>query len=83
MNLIIKKTLGALFVTQTTNVLADSGNLFNVTTSGAGLGQTVSYTLCLTINGKKPLSCQNYSTSNASLNDKNHSTTSYLLLCRY
>lgn len=49
---------------------ADTGRLFNVTTSGTALGQTVSYTLCLTINGKNPLSCQNYSTSNATLSIK-------------
>lgn len=67
MNLIIKKTLGALLALQATHVLANSGNLFNVTTGGAELGQTVSYTLCLTINDKNALSCQNYSTSNATL----------------
>ncbi len=67
MNLIIKKNVRRFMALQATHALADSGNLFNVTTGGAGLGQTVSYTLCLTINGKNPLSCQNYSTSNATL----------------
>lgn len=70
MNLMTKGTLGALFVLQAMNALAGTGRLFNVTTSGAALGQTVSYTLCLTINGKKPLSCQNYSTSNVTLSIK-------------
>jgi hypothetical protein len=70
MNLIIKKTFGALLALQAANVLAGTGNLFNVTTGGAALGQTVSYTLCLTINGKNPLSCQNYNTSNATLTIK-------------
>ena len=62
MNSAIKKTLGALLALQATHALAGSGNLFNVTTSGAASGQTVSYTLCLNINGKKPLSCQDYTT---------------------
>ena len=70
MNLMIKKTLGALLVLQTTHAVAGSGNLFNVTPSGAALGQTVSYTLCLTVNGKNPLSCQDYSTSQATLTIK-------------
>lgn len=70
MNLIIKKTLGALLALQATHALAESGKLFDVTTSGSALGQTVSYTLCLTINGKNPLSCQNYSTSTATLSIK-------------
>lgn len=70
MRFIIKKTLGALLALQATHALADSGNLFHVTTSGAALGQPVSYTLCLTVNGKYPLSCQNYSTSNATLSIK-------------
>lgn len=70
MNLIIKKTLGALLALQAANVLADTGNLFHVTAGGVVLGQPVSYTLCLSINGKNPLSCQNYSTSNATLSIK-------------
>jgi hypothetical protein len=70
MNFMIKGTLGALFVLQAMNALAGTGNLFNVTNSGTALGQTLSYTLCLTINGKNPLSCQNYSTSNATLSIK-------------
>jgi len=48
-------------------VWAGSGSLFNVTTTGATLAQTVNYTLCLTINGRKPLSCQNYSTQRTTL----------------
>ena len=67
MSLMIKKTLATLLAIQATHALAGSGNLFNVTTGGAVLAQTVSYTLCLSINGKNPLSCQNYSTSQAGL----------------
>ena len=70
MNLIIKRTLGALLALQATHVLAGTGNLFNVTTSGTALGQAVSYNLCLTINGKNPLSCQTYNTSSATLTIK-------------
>lgn len=70
MRLIIKKILGSLLALQATYALADNGKLFYVTTGGAALGQSVSYTLCLKINGKNPLSCQNYSTSNATLTIK-------------
>lgn len=67
MNFIIKRTLGALLALQAMNVFAATGNLFNVTTSGAALAQVVSYTLCLTINGQHPLSCQDYTTSQTTL----------------
>jgi hypothetical protein len=67
MNLMIKRGLGVLLALHASSVLAGTGNLFQVTTSGAALGQTLSYTLCLSINGKNPLSCQDYSTSNATL----------------
>ena len=70
MNLMIKRTLSVLLALQATSVLAASGNLFNVTTGGAALGQTVSFNLCLTTNGKNPLSCQTYSTSKATLSIK-------------
>lgn len=70
MDITIKKTLGVLLALTATHALAGSGNLFNVTTSGASLEQTVGYTLCLNINGKNPISCQNYSTSQSSLSIK-------------
>jgi hypothetical protein len=67
MNLVIRNTLGALLLLEAISVYAGTGNLFNVTTTGGPLTKTVNYTLCLTINGQKPLSCQNYSTSKATL----------------
>ncbi len=67
MNFMIKRTLGALLALQAMNVFAATGNLFNVTTSGAPLAQVVNYTLCLTINGQHPLSCQDYTTSQTTL----------------
>jgi len=70
MNFIIKRTLGALLALQAMNVFAETGNLFNVTTSGAALGQTLNFTLCLTINGKYPLSCQDHTTSQTTLTIK-------------
>ncbi len=66
-NFMIKKTLSALLALQATNAFAATGNLFNVTTSGAALAQAVNYTLCLTINGQNPLSCQDYTTSRTTL----------------
>ena len=44
--------------------LAYSGLLFNITSAG-GAPETISFTLCL--NGKGPLSCQNYSVDNLNL----------------
>ncbi len=70
MNFMIKRTLGALLALQAMNVFAATGNLFNVTTSGATLAQVVNYTLCLTINGQHPLSCQDYTTSRTTLTIK-------------
>jgi hypothetical protein len=70
MNFMIKRTLGALLALQAMNVFAATGNLFNVTTSGATLAQVVNYTLCLTINGQHPLSCQDYTTSRMTLTIK-------------
>ena len=67
MNLMMKRILGILLVLQATNALADSGELFHVTTSGTALGQAVSFDLCLNVNGKNNISCQTYSTSNATL----------------
>lgn len=46
---------------------AASTNLFDVTKTGVSLAQTVSFTLCLDINGQYPLSCQNYTTQNTVL----------------
>ena len=43
---------------------AASGNLFKVTSSG---GDAVNITLCLNINGKFPISCQNYNTQAGTL----------------
>lgn len=50
-----------------TAIFAGTGNLFNVTSSGGTLAQTVSFTLCLDISGKSPLSCQQYTTQQATL----------------
>jgi hypothetical protein len=70
MNFIIRTILGSLLALQVMHVFAATGNLFNVTTSGAALSQPVNLTLCLTIIGKYPLSCQNYTTSQATLTIK-------------
>lgn len=70
MNFMLKKTLAGLLVTHALSALAGSGPLFNVTSSGAALGQTVSFNLCLNINGKNALSCQIYSSSRAGLSIK-------------
>lgn len=51
-----------LLMTQTK--LAYSGSLFNITTTG-GAPEAISINLCL--NGKGPLSCQNYSINNLNL----------------
>ncbi len=69
MNL-VKKILTILLLSQTTLVSAKTGYLFNVVSSGAALGQTVSFNLCLNVNAQYPLSCQRYSTSNATLTIK-------------
>lgn len=64
----IKQLLGFFFVLLVQNQgLAASGNLFQVTSSGTALTDSVSITLCLNINGNSPLSCQNYSVQNTNL----------------
>lgn len=44
---------------------ADTGDLFKITPTGGATGATVSITLCLNVNGKYPISCQNYMTQSA------------------
>ena len=60
----IFKSLCFLFCI-TSSALAATGNLFVVTSTGTG--NNVSITLCLNVNGKNPLSCQNYTTSAGTL----------------
>ncbi|MCL9684395.1 DUF1566 domain-containing protein [Legionella maioricensis] len=60
--LILLSTLGALLISQTT--IARGGLFFNI--SATGTPANLSITLCL--NGKGPLSCQNYAVSALNLN---------------
>ena len=48
------------------SAFAASGNLFKITPLGTG-GAPVNITLCLNINGKHPISCQNYNTQAGTL----------------
>ena len=57
--------MGCFFLN--TAVFANTGHLFTVTTGGSSLDQTISFTLCLNINGQYPLSCQNYSTNKSEI----------------
>lgn len=68
MRLSIKTTVSTLCVLQAATLwAASSGNLFQVTTAGTSLGKAVNFTICLNVNGEHPLSCQNYTTTNAVL----------------
>ena len=58
------------FILCISNTFAQSGYLFNVVPSGLSLPETVSFTLCLNINGASPISCQNYITTKSTLTIK-------------
>lgn len=50
---------------QISSAFAEAGNLFIVDSNGTG--NDISITLCLNINGKNALSCQNYNTKSGTL----------------
>ncbi len=55
------------FIVLHVDAFSGAGALFKVATSGAALPETVSYNLCLTINGQYPLSCQKLTTEKSDL----------------
>ena len=58
--------IAVLFSLSCNSAFADTGYLFNVTSTGTGEAP-VNITLCLNIRGQHPLSCQNYTTQAGAL----------------